>query len=293
MIALIAGTGDLPKALVAELPARDLIICELVGFTPDLPDDLQRLQFRLETLGTLIQTLRDRGVDQVCMAGTIRRPDVDPTLIDDLTKPLVPAIMAALSKGDDGALRIVFELFENAGISVVAAHDVAPSLIPPHGVLTRHGPTDQHIADAEIGDQIIVEMGRKDSGQACIIQARKLIVEEGIDGTDAMIASVCADPSDTPENAFEWFVGGVLDYIKGKGDAHLPAENGILFKAPKPNQDRRADLPVIGPKTAMRAAEAGLAGIVIEADGVMVLDLPSVRGILDAQGMFLWVRPRT
>jgi len=31
---------------------------------------------------------------------------------------------------------------------------------------------------------------------------------------------------------------------------------------------------------------------VIEADGVMVLELVAVRQVLDAQGMFLWVRPR-
>ena len=43
--------------------------------------------------------------------------------------------------------------------------------------------------------------------------------------------------------------------------------------------------------TAMKAAEAGLSGIVTSSGGVMVLDLPQVVAILDAQGMFLWVHP--
>jgi DUF1009 family protein len=42
----------------------------------------------------------------------------------------------------------------------------------------------------------------------------------------------------------------------------------------------------------MLAAKAGLAGIVIEAGGVMVLDLAAVIETLNAHGMFLWVRPR-
>jgi len=72
--------------------------------------------------------------------------------------------------------------------------------------------------------------------------------------------------------------------------AGVQARGGILFKAPKPGQDRRADLPVIGPDTARNVVAAKLSGIVIEDGGVMVLDLPQVRRILDAAGAFLWVR---
>ena len=41
----------------------------------------------------------------------------------------------------------------------------------------------------------------------------------------------------------------------------------------------------------MPAAEAGLTGIVIPSGVVMVLDLPQVVAILDAEKMFLWVTP--
>lgn len=70
------------------------------------------------------------------------------------------------------------------------------------------------------------------------------------------------------------------------------AEGGVLYKAPKPGQDRRADLPVIGPETVRRAAAAGLSGIVIEAQGVMVLEQPLVRALIEETGLFLWVRER-
>ncbi|MDP5348885.1 MAG: LpxI family protein, partial [Paracoccaceae bacterium] len=79
-----------------------------------------------------------------------------------------------------------------------------------------------------------------------------------------------------------------LDWLGGREAADH--SGAILNKAPKPGQDRRVDLPTIGPGTAMRAADAGLDGIVIEAGGVLVLDLPSVLRILDDKGMFLWAR---
>ena len=41
-----------------------------------------------------------------------------------------------------------------------------------------------------------------------------------------------------------------------------------------------------------RAAAAGLSGIVIEAQGVMVLEQSLVRALIEETGLFLWVRER-
>ncbi|WP_341365738.1 UDP-2,3-diacylglucosamine diphosphatase LpxI domain-containing protein [Yoonia sp. BS5-3] len=258
MLALIAGMGDLPMALVARLPERPLV-CALDGFEPILQTDIT---FRLEHLGTFLQTLQARGVTQICMAGAVRRPQIDPAAIDAATMPLIPKVQAAMAKGDDGALRVIISLLEEAGFAVVAAHEIAPDLLPEAGVLTQAVPGSDHKTSAMLGDDCIAAMGAADVGQACIMSAGQVLAKEGPDGTDAMLSS-----------------------LSGAHDA-------ILFKAPKPQQDLRADLPLIGPDTAKRAVEAGLAGIVIEAGGVMVLDLAEVLAALDAHGLFLWVRPK-
>ncbi|MHA1128546.1 MAG: UDP-2,3-diacylglucosamine diphosphatase LpxI domain-containing protein, partial [Alphaproteobacteria bacterium] len=65
---------------------------------------------------------------------------------------------------------------------------------------------------------------------------------------------------------------------------------GVLSKAPKLDQDLRVDLPAIGPDTVRNAAKAGLAGIVISAGGVMVLDRETTISEADRLGLFLWVR---
>jgi len=267
MLALIAGRGDLPPAIVAALRGAGEpvpLICEMRGFVADLPADLPRRPFRLEHLGSFLADLRALGVTEVCLAGAVTRPDIDPHEIDAATAPLVPRLQAAITKGDDGALREIIAILEGAGLTLRGAHDIAPDLLPPAGVLTRAAPAARHKSDAVAGDAGIVEMGRADVGQACVVSGGAVIATEGQDGTDAML--------------------GRIDRAR--------ARRGLLYKAPKPQQDRRADLPVIGPKTARMAAEAGLDGIVIEAGGVMVLDLPQVLGLLDSHGMFLWVRPK-
>ena len=297
MIALIAGTGDLPAAILHRVQ-KPVLVCALDGFTPSIDIDIS---FRIERLGSFLQALHERGVTKICMAGAIKRPPVDPSAIDAATMPLVPRIQAAIAKGDDGALREVIAIFEEHGFAIVAAHDLAPDLLPPEGVPTQVQPSDWHKADAIAGETTVAAMGQGDIGQACVIRMGQVAAKEDADGTDAMLAKFHEGYRDDDESAGLFdeltdFVGDavrpILDKIKGTPPEAVTADDGILFKAPKPNQDRRADLPVIGFETVKGAAEAGLAGIVIEAGGVMVLDLPSVVETLDLHGMFLWVRPK-
>jgi DUF1009 family protein len=50
------------------------------------------------------------------------------------------------------------------------------------------------------------------------------------------------------------------------------AGEGVLVKAPKPQQDRRFDLPAIGPKTVRGVAEAGLAGLAVVAGQTVIAE---------------------
>ena len=293
MLALIAGTGDLPPALLDRLGARPLV-CALNGNTPSVPVDLT---FRLETLGSLIADLRAAGVTRLCMAGAIARPALEAEALDAATRPLVPRLLSALGQGDDGALRVVMALFEEAGIGIVAAHEIAPDLLPPEGVPTRAQPPEAAREDARRGQVVLAEMGRADSGQACVIGRGRVIAREGPDGTEAMLRRLRPardegglDTLLAPVDLLGGVLDSAADWLGGPKAAPLGAAGALLYKGPKPGQDRRADLPLIGPETATQAAEAGLAGIVIEASGVMVLDRDEVIRRCDATGLFLWVR---
>ncbi|MFP7571631.1 LpxI family protein [Marivita sp. S2033] len=256
-LALICGQGHLPR-IVAGTQSRPPLVCVLRGFEPEyLPADVT---FRLEQLGTFIADLKARGVTQVCLCGAIRRPPVDPTLIDAATAPLVPRLQRALTSGDDSALRIVMTLFEEAGLKIAPVHDLVADLIPEPGIYTLKAPRSGTDDEARLGQRTVAEMGARDVGQACVIRGSSVVAREDAAGTDAM-----------------------LDRL-----AH--GEGGILYKAPKPQQDRRADLPAIGPDTPERVAAAGLDGIVIASGGVLLLERAKTVARCDALGLFLWVR---
>ena len=295
-IALIAGTGGLPPRIANSLlgEGRAPVICEMRGFASEVAGDFVRVPFRIETLGTLLGTLTSLGVEQVCMAGAVSRPDVDPGAIDPVTAPMVPRLMAAMAKGDDGTLREIITIFEEHGFAVVGAHQVAPDLLPQAGVLTKTTPPPMD-ATLNAARSALADMGQRDLGQALLLRDGVVIAREDTRGTAAMLRDF-SGPSD-PDDPMGSLFGIVGDVIEGAADWLSAADavlasqgtGAILYKGPKPQQSLLAGMPLIGPDTATQAAEAGLAGIVIPAGGVMVLDTRQVVAVLDAHNMFLWV----
>ncbi|WP_170480457.1 LpxI family protein [Ruegeria arenilitoris] len=260
MLALIAGTGTLPDELASQLSERPLI-CSLEGLEPEnlKPD----LVFPLEHLGSFIAELKSRGVTEICMAGAIERPAVDPSRIDAQTLPLVPIIQKAMMSGDDGALRAAISVFESVGLDVRSAHEIAPDIFPPSGCLTQIEPSKRDLEDADRAAAIVRAMGAADVGQACAVLNGQALAIESVFGTAWMLQSLSQRPD---------------------------AGGGVLYKGPKPNQDMRVDIPTIGPETIPDVVAAGLAGIVIEKGSVIVLDRKRVISECDRMGIFLLVR---
>ena len=66
----------------------------------------------------------------------------------------------------------------------------------------------------------------------------------------------------------------------------------MLVKAPKPQQDRRFDLPSIGPATVEGAAKAGLAGIAVVAGETIMAEPAALAAAADRAGLFVIGEPR-
>ena len=256
MLALIAGQGTLPGYIA---PHAGLVTA-LKGNDPSLPTDLT---FRLEHLGTFIATLKDKGVTKVCFAGAVQRPIIDPNQIDAATRPLAKRLQATFTQGDDAALRTVLDIFEDAELAIQGAHEAAPDLLPPKGILTIEHPDTMAHTNANRAAEALNHIGTADIGQGCVAANGQIIAVEAALGTD-------------------WMLQSLTHRTDGTG--------GLFYKAPKPAQDRRIDLPTIGPDTVKAAAAANLHGIAIEAGGVMVLDLQNTIAEANRLKCFLWVR---
>lgn len=262
-LALIAGQGGLAPALLAALPTRPLVAAlEGATLAPGLTPDLT---FRPERLALFFRDLAARGIEGLVFAGAMARPRLDPALVDPQSAQLLPALMAALAAGDDATLRAVIGLCESAGFAVLGVEAVAPALLPGAGHWGAPLPPSAE-GDAQRAAAIVAALGAADVGQGAVVEKGLCLAVEALGGTDFMLQNLAALP---------------------KG---LRPGGGLLYKAAKPGQDRRADLPTLGPASVQAAAAAGLSGIAFAAGDVICLDFPAMQAAAAKAGLFLWGR---
>jgi DUF1009 family protein len=256
-LGIIAGGGALPGLLAAACKSagRPHFVLGLTGFAETADDWI-----RLGEAAQVFERLRTADVSTVVMAGAVRRPTLA-ELRPDLQTAALFARLAGRALGDDGLLKALIGEMEKQGFTVIGADDILSDLVAQPGCLGSIMPDEQGRADIALGMKVARELGRLDVGQAAIVQQGLVLGVEGVEGTAALIAR-CAD-------------------LKREGPG------GVLVKMKKPQQDRRADLPTIGPDTVAQAAAAGLRGIAVEAGGSLVLGAGVVAEDADKRGLFV------
>ncbi len=273
-LGLIAGGGDLPQAVAqrCEAEGRDLYVVRLEGFAdPHLarwPGD----DFGMAQIGAILKALKKNGCGAVCLAGIVNRPDFKALKPDFKGATLLPGIVAAAARGDDALLRKILSVFEAEGFAVEGADDILGGETLPAGALGRIVPTPEQLADLHKALLVAEKSGELDIGQGAVVCDGLVLAVEAQEGTDAMLARVAGLPAD----------------LRGSP----AALKGALGKAPKPIQDLRVDMPVIGARTVELAAQAGLAGVGGVAGRLILIDRPAVVAAADRLGLFVWGETR-
>jgi hypothetical protein len=272
-VGLIAGGGDLPF-YVANAVSQTGTPLTIIEIDPDCPPSRFDTDFRfpLAKFGKLLKTMEKRGVTDVCMAGTVSRPDFSTFKPDLAAMRYLPGTLKAAKKGDDALLRHVMGIFEGRGFEIASAQSFCQSLLLKDGPLGQVSIAAEHRADAERAMKVASLMGEEDIGQGAVVVDGVVLAVEAQEGTDAMLERVVRLPA----------------ALKG----HANKRMGVLAKRLKPRQDDRVDLPTLGPKTVELAAEAGLAGIIADAGEAFVLDRERTIQLADRLGLFVVGLPR-
>lgn len=246
-VAIVAGSGTLPREVADSLVRRggSVHILAIDGAADADFRDLPHSRISLGSLGAAFEAIRRSGARDVLIIGGLKRPDLWRLKPDLGFLRHLPEIVAMVgSGGDDSVLRKVIGLFDSEGLRVIGLADAAPELFAAQGVLAGAGPQGTDEADIALGMEIVAALAPFDIGQAAIVSAGRVLAIEGAEGTDRMLTRVA------PRRA-----GG-----------------GVLVKRAKAGQDRRVDLPAIGPVTIINVADAGLAGIAVEAGSVVMAE---------------------
>lgn len=269
-LGLIAGGGALPREILRALDGRDVRVVRLKGFADDAFDDADMVEHSVGEIGAIVKSLKQAGCDAVCFAGYVTRPDFKTLRLDAGGLKLLPRVLAAGRKGDDAILRVIVDAFERAGFAVVGADALLAQSPLRAGCLGHARPGETELADADKAMHVAAEIGRLDIGQGAVVADGLVLAVEAQEGTNAMLERVA----------------GLPEALRGTP----AARRGVLAKRPKPIQERRIDMPTIGVDTVRLCDAAGLAGIVLEAGGALVVDREGVVEALDRSGLFLLVK---
>ncbi|AZO14586.1 DUF1009 domain-containing protein [Mesorhizobium sp. M2A.F.Ca.ET.043.05.1.1] len=276
-VGIIAGGGSLPvevaDGLVKHGFAPFIIIAagEVDREADFAAYDQEKLA--LEEIGRLFPLLRRQGITHLVLAGEIkRRPRLSKIRPTFGLLAIIPLVVRALRRGDDGLLKMLTRALETRGVKVVGAHEVVPELTAGEGTLTATGPNKSDWRDIEAARKAAKAIGALDIGQAAIAIGGRAVALEGIEGT-----------------------AGLLDRMRDlRGHGRLAGKaRGVLVKCAKPGQELRADLPTIGPQTVEAAHAAGLAGIAVEAGRSLILEGPTTLARANAFGLFIVGLPAT
>lgn len=274
-LGIIAGGGELPRAVAqsARAAGREVFVVALAGsLTEDWVQAYPHLFLSVGEPGRAIKALSGAGAQEILMIGQLERPKFSDLKLDAKGVMALPRVVAAAARGDDALLRAMVDLFEHEGFRVIGAQDAAPGLLVGEGAVGRIRPRPEHQADIAQGFAIVRQLGALDVGQAAVVCDGLALSVEAAEGTDAMMARV----------------NGLREHLRGTPEKR----RGVLVKAPKPIQDRKTDLPVIGLRTVRNAGAIGVAGIALEAGGALILEREAVAEAADALGMFVTgVRP--
>ncbi len=229
-------------------------------FDPATVDGFPHIALRIGEAGRIIAALKEAGVVDLVMAGGVRRPSLSEIGLDWRGVQLFARIGAG-ALGDNGLLAAIGRELEREGFRLVGAKDILAGGVAIAGVLGRCQPDAQAHADITHGILVARALGAVDVGQSVVVQQGLVLGVEAIEGTDALLQRV--------------------------GPLRRDGPGGVLVKIAKPQQDRRIDLPTIGPATIECAAAAGLRGIAVEAGNAIILDRAAAVAKADAAGLFL------
>lgn len=263
-LGILAGGGRLPGqvAAAAHAAGRPVFIVGLEGFAdPAVLAPWPHQMLRMLAVGQILAALRAHGCEDLVLIGPVRRPSLLDLRPDAEGARMLARIGRAAFAGDDGLLAAVVKIFGEEGFRVLGAHEILNEALGPAGLLSQAAPDAVAMGDIRRGVAVVRALGAVDVGQGCVVQQGVVLAVEAAEGTDAML-SRC-------------------------GALARPGRGGVLVKLVKPGQDRRTDLPTIGPDTVRAAGEAGLRGVAFEAGGTILADRDAAVAAADEAGLFL------
>jgi UDP-2,3-diacylglucosamine hydrolase len=249
-LGIIAGNGVYPRLLAdsaRKAGVKKIIAAAFTGETdPALGQHVDVIEWmRVGRLSRLLKFFREQKIHHAIMAGQIA-----PKNLFDLRPDWKALLLLAKLKqrNAESIFAAIADELAKADIDLLPATTFFEDSIAPAGLIAGPKLSHREEEDVDFGWKIAKEIAGLDIGQTVIVKNGTVLAVEAFEGTN--------------------------DAIK-RGGA-LARKDAIMIKVPKPNQDMRFDVPVIGIETIGVAAEVKLRVIAVEAGRTLLLERDAI-----------------
>jgi DUF1009 family protein len=249
-LGIIAGNGVYPRLLAdaaRKAGVKKIIAAAFTNETdPEITQHVDLIEWmRVGQLNRLLKFFRDQKIHHAIMAGQIApknlfdlRPDLKALmLLGKLKQRNAESIFAAIA-----------DELAKVGVDLLPAASFLENSLASIGLIAGPKLSRREEEDVALGWKIAKEITRLDIGQTIIVKNGTILAVEAFEGTNDTIRR-----------------GGAL-----------ARKDAVMIKVPKPNQDVRFDVPVIGVETIRVAAEVKLRVIAVEAGRTLFLERDAI-----------------
>ena len=267
-LAIIVGDGDLPLEVLKSVETTniDFGIIQFDGVPSQVLNHYPTIQAQFEKIHDLFQDLKRHRYKSIAFCGYIRRPILDMSLVCFKSGKMLAPLIEKMHESDEALFNEILVLFKSQDLEPISLSELIPDSFCSESVLTNIVPSELDITDTLKAEKIFQMISNADLGQSLVISNGLCLAVESILGTDLMLE----------------FLGNLK-----KNKNHF-WQGGVLYKRPKIAQNPFIDTPVIGQRTVRMVKDAGLNGITLQSNKVIILDKGQTVKLAEKLGIFIW-----
>ena len=271
-LAIIAGGGNLSDVIIetARKKGWNVTVFAIGDLNIAKNQDISLIEMKRLDIGRIFQILKSQKIKNICMVGYIPRPNspkdyLNFRYLNVQTLSILFQSIGILRGGDASLFKKINSLLEKRGYKIIGASEIAPNLTLKGGLYSSKSVSKVEFENIKKAKQCAEMTGYLDIGQAVVVKNGRVLAIEAAEGTDVMLERAAC-----------------LEAIRIK-------RGGVILKSAQINQDKRVDMPTIGPNTIKNVVKANLSGIAIAADNVIVLDFQKVIEMIEDNNLYFIV----
>ena len=266
-LAIIAGFGSLPLQVINDAISKDwdVTIFSIDGSFKSNSKNHNIIELSYLNIKKIFDILEKNNIKNLTMIGYIPRPNNMSAYLNLSNILFYLKFRNIMNSGDSSLFNNLIKFIEGKGYNIIGAHQISDNLTLTKGLYSTTRIGGKENDNIKIANNIANKIGDLDIGQSVVVARERVLAVEAAEGTNSMLKRI-------------------IDLRIAS-----PDKGGVFFKTSQNIQDKRVDMPTIGPKTIDLVIKANLSGIAITQGDVIVLEYDKIIKLINENNLFFIV----